>query len=91
MLMKHLIISKAFQATWEKIMPSIHTPEIKKCIYQNAHQIVYQNTDIKMPIKMYIKYTFRTLTVQIYIHLASNIHSHQIYIKMPIKMYIKYH
>jgi hypothetical protein len=35
---------------------------------------------------MYIKYTFRTLTVQIYIHSASNIHSHQLLIsKCPSK------
>jgi len=63
---------KRYQATWEKILPSIHTLELK------------------MPIKLYIKYTFCDLTIQIYIHSASNIHSHQIYIKMPIKMYVKY-
>jgi len=42
---------------------------------------------------MYIKYTFSSLTVQIYIHSASNIHSHQIYIYIYIyiKMYINIH
>jgi hypothetical protein len=39
--------SKAFQATWEEFLPSIHTPELKKFIYLNANQNVHQ---------IYIKY-----------------------------------